>query len=74
MGKNESNAINICLENEIILGGDFQIPYLRLKELAGFQKNAIYVTHGEIEIQKKNASNFDKSIPKVFSNTDQIMN
>ena len=70
------------LENKvIILGGDFNVfldsvldaedgsqvlknlPFLNSLKL---KKNTTYITFRELEIQKKNASYFDKNIAQIF--------
>ena len=74
------------LENKvIILGGDFNVfldsvldaedgsPVLKnllfLNSLK-LKKNTTYVTFRELEIQKKNASYFDKNIAQIFIRED----
>ena len=74
------------LENKIIiLGGDFNLfldsayvaeassPILKnllLQSSLKLKKNTTYATIGELEIQKKNASHFDKTIAQIFYKED----
>ena len=74
------------LENKIIiLGGDFNLFSDSALETEGgsrvlknllfqnslkLKKSMTYVTFGELEIQKKSASHFDKNVAQVFYKED----
>ena len=65
------------LENKIIvLAGDFNLFLDSILEAEGFSlvlKNLLFqnsLTFGELEIQKKNASHFNRNIAQVFYKED----
>ena len=50
--------------------GSLDLKKLLFQNSLKLRENTTYVTFGELEIQKKNASHFDKNISQVFYKED----